>query len=112
MYGRTLKPSAVRAFSKRLNAFYGFPIELNMGGGFHTKKAAEVALAIKKGVPTGFDVFWTSYSTSVRLERSGAVQKVDWVKELGHPRPRCGPANTGSSRTMSACALLPTTPTW
>ena len=85
IFGRTLKPSAVRAFSKRLNAFYGFPIKLNMGGGFHTSKAAEVALAIKKGVPTGFDVFWTSYNTSVRLERSGAVQKVDWVKELGIP---------------------------
>ena len=85
VYGRTLKPSAVRAFSKRLNAFYGFPIKLNMGGGFHTKKAAEAALAIKNKVPTGFDVFWTSYSTSVRLERSGVVQKVDWVKELGIP---------------------------
>ena len=85
VFGRTMKPSAVRAFSKRLNAFYGFPIKLNMGGGFHTTKAAEVALAIKNGVPTGFDVFWTSYNTSVRLERSGAVQKVDWVNELGIP---------------------------
>ncbi len=85
IFGRTLKPTAVRGFTKRVSAFYGFPIKLKMGGGLHTTKAAEVALAVKKGVPTGFDVFWTSYNTSVRLERSGALRKFDWVKELGVP---------------------------
>ena len=78
IYGRTLKPSFVRAFTKRISAFYGFPIKLNMVGGLHSTKAAEVELAIKNRVPTGIDVFWTSYATAVRLERSGVLTKFDW----------------------------------
>ncbi len=78
IFGRTLKPSAIRAFNKRINAFYGFDVKLNMAGGFHTSKAAEIQLAVKKGVPTGIDVFWTSYATAFRLERAKALKKFDW----------------------------------
>jgi iron(III) transport system substrate-binding protein len=78
IYGRTLKPAAIRAFNKRINAFYGIDVKLNMAGGFHTAKAAEVQLAIKKGAPTGIDVFWTSYATSFRLERAKALTPFDW----------------------------------
>ncbi|NQU70850.1 MAG: extracellular solute-binding protein, partial [Rhodospirillales bacterium] len=79
VYGRTLKPTAIREFNKRLNAFYGIDVKLNMAGGFHTAKAAEIQLAVKKGAPTGIDVFWTSYATSFRLERAKALTKFDWT---------------------------------
>ena len=49
IYGRTLKPDQVKAFSKAISDFYGFPIKLNMSGGSHTAKSAEIALAVKKG---------------------------------------------------------------
>jgi iron(III) transport system substrate-binding protein len=78
IYGRTLKPTAIAEFNKRLNAFYGIDVKLHMAGGFHTAKAAEIQLAVKKGAPTGIDVFWTSYATSFRLERAKALTKFDW----------------------------------
>ena len=42
IYGRTLKPTAIREFNKRLNSFYGIDVKLHMAGGFHTAKAAEI----------------------------------------------------------------------
>ena len=79
IFGRTMKPVDVRAFNKRINAFYGFKVKLNLAGGLHTTKAAELQLAVKKGAPTGLDVFWTSYATAVRMERAGVLRKFDWA---------------------------------
>jgi len=79
IYGRTLKPTQISEFNKRLNKFYGIDVKLHMAGGFHTAKAAEIQLAVKKGAPTGIDVFWTSYATSFRLERAKALTKFDWT---------------------------------
>lgn len=101
IYGRTLRPAQVKAFSRAISEFYGFPIKLNMAGGSHTAKSAEIALAVKKGAPTGIDVFWTSYNTTVRLEKAGALAAVDWVKELGlDPALRTRP-NTIRSHDIS-----------
>lgn len=101
VYGRTLKPSQVKAFSKAISDFYGFPIKLNLAGGSHTAKSAEIALAVKKGAPTGIDVFWSSFNTTVRLEKAGALSDFDWVKELGiDPALRTRP-NTVRSHDIS-----------
>lgn len=101
IYGRTLKPDQVKAFSKAISDFYGFPIKLNMAGGLHTAKTAEIALAVKKGAPTGIDVFWSSFNTTVRLEKAGALMDFDWVKELGiDPALRTRP-NTVRSHDIS-----------
>ena len=92
IYGRTLKPAQVKAFSKAISDFYGFPIKLNMSGGSHTAKSAEIGLAVKRGAPTGIDVFWSSFNTTVRLEKAGALADFDWVKELGIDPARCARA--------------------
>jgi len=42
--------------------------------------------AVKNNISTGIDIFWTSYNTSVRLERSGAVRKFDWTGVFGLPK--------------------------
>lgn len=105
IYGRTLAPAQVRAFSKAISDFYGFPIKLNMSGGLHTAKAAELALALKKGAPTGIDVFWTSYNTGVRLENANAIMAYDWIKELGlDPSLKTGPY-TIRSHDISLCYI-------
>jgi len=102
VYGRTLPPPAVKAYSKRLNAFYGFPIDLKMAGGLHTAKAAEITLAVKNGAPTGIDVFWTSYATSVRLEENGVFEKIDWTK-LGIQQDMIASAYGVKSHDVSLC---------
>lgn len=105
IYGRTLAPAQVRAFSRAISEFYGFPIKLNMAGGLHTAKAAELALALKKGAPSGIDVFWTSYNTGIRLEKAGAIAAYDWIKELGvDPSLRTGPS-TISTHNISLCYI-------
>ena len=85
VYGRTLNPGQVRGFRKAISAFYGFPIKLKMVGGLHTHKAAEIKLAVKNGVPAGVDVFWTSYATSVAMEKAGVLIRFDWTKQFGLP---------------------------
>jgi iron(III) transport system substrate-binding protein len=66
-----------------MSKFYGFSVKLNLIGGSHTVKAAELALAARNNVPSGIDVFWTSYTTSVKLIEAGVVQKFDWIGALG-----------------------------
>lgn len=81
IFGTTLNPRQVKAFNKSFNAFYGTKIKLNQIGGRHTRKSAEVVQAIKKGVPSGLDVFWTS---SPRVLIGGnALTKFNWAKEFG-----------------------------
>ena len=81
IFGTTLNPRQIKAFNKSFNAFYGTKIKLNQIGGRHTSKFGEVVHAIKKGVPSGLDVFWTS-SPRV-LIAGGALVKFNWSKEFG-----------------------------
>ncbi|MBM3513794.1 MAG: extracellular solute-binding protein [Alphaproteobacteria bacterium] len=81
VWGTTLNPRQVRLFDESFNAFYGTKIKVEMPGGQHTAKAAEVIMAIKSGVPPGMDLFWTG--AAAELIPPGAVQKVNWVEELG-----------------------------
>ena len=81
VWGTTLNPRQVRQFEDSFNAFYGTKIKVEMPGGQHTAKAAEVIMAIKSGVPPGMDLFWTG--AAAELIPGGVVQKVNWVEELG-----------------------------
>jgi ABC-type Fe3+ transport system substrate-binding protein len=81
VWGTTLNPRQVRQFEDSFNAFYGTTIKVEMPGGQHTAKAAEVIMAVKAGVPPGMDLFWTG--AAAELIPPGVVQKVDWVAELG-----------------------------
>ena len=77
VYGATLNPRQVRAFSKSFNDRYGTDIDLTMSGGLHSAKASEVAMAHRAGVPTGIDVFWTGLISA--MVDTGALMEVDWA---------------------------------
>lgn len=81
IFGTTLNPRQIKAFNKSFNAFYGTKIKLNQIGGRHTRKSAEVVQAMKKGVPSGLDVFWTS-SPRVLIQ-GNALVKFNWSKAFG-----------------------------
>lgn len=81
IFGTTLNPRQVAAFNKSFNAFYGTSIKLNQIGGRHTRKSAEVVQAMKNGVPSGIDVFWTS--SPFVLMKGQALKKFNWAKAFG-----------------------------
>ena len=83
IFGITLNPSQVDGFSKAMSAFYGFPIKLNMFGALHVAKTVEVVEAVRNGVPSGMDVFWSTAENLETLVRGEALARVDWVKEIG-----------------------------
>ena len=86
VFGRSVKPRQNKAFQKAISKFYGFTIKLKMKGGSHNQKAAQVMLSVKNNVPTNIDIFWTSYNTSVRLEKANAFRKFDWTGTFGLPK--------------------------
>ncbi len=81
VWGTTLNPRQTRQFEDSFNAFYGTDIDVETPGGQHTAKSAEVIMAVKSGVPPGMDIFWTG--AAAELIPPGAVQKVNWIEELG-----------------------------
>lgn len=83
IFGLTLNPTQVDAFSKAISAYYGFPIKLNMFGALHVQKTVEVVEAVRNGAPSGMDVFWTSAENIETLQRGGALASYDWIGELG-----------------------------
>ena len=85
IYGRTVAPAQAREYSARISAFYGFPIKLNMMGGVHTDRSAQLALMIRNGIQPDTDVFWTSSDTAIELEENKAVQPVDWASLGANP---------------------------
>lgn len=83
IFGTTMNPRKVGIINKSFNAFYGTNIKLNQTGGRHTRKRVEVARALKNGVPTGLDLFWTSSPRA--LVKTGSIIKFSWTKEFGLP---------------------------
>ena len=83
IFGTTMNPRKVATINKSFNSFYGTNIKLYQIGGRHTRKRVEVARALKNGVPTGLDLFWTSSPRA--LVKSGSLTKFDWTKEFGLP---------------------------
>ena len=83
IFGTTMNPRKVATINKSFNAFYGTNIKLKQIGGRHTRKRVEVARALKNGVPTGLDLFWTSSPRA--LVKSRSIIKFDWAGELGLP---------------------------
>ena len=83
IFGTTMNPRKVATINKSFNAFYGTKIKLNQIGGRHTRKRVEVARALKNGVPTGLDLFWTSSPRA--LVNSKSIIKFDWAREFGLP---------------------------
>ncbi|MEQ8734352.1 MAG: ABC transporter substrate-binding protein [Rhodospirillaceae bacterium] len=81
VFGATLNPRQVRAFSQSFNDYYGIDIDLTMSGGLHSAKASEVALAHRAGVPTGIDVFWTGLIAA--MAKTGALMEIDWINTYG-----------------------------
>lgn len=81
VYGATLNPRQVRAFSKSFNDYYDTDIDITMSGGLHSSKASEVAMAHRAGVPTGIDVFWTGLISA--MVDTGALMDVDWAGTYG-----------------------------
>ena len=81
IFGATLNPRQVRAFTDSFNDYYGIEIDLTMSGGLHSAKASEVALAHRAGVPTGIDVFWTGLIAA--MAKTGALMEIDWINTYG-----------------------------
>ncbi|MEQ8509181.1 MAG: ABC transporter substrate-binding protein [Rhodospirillaceae bacterium] len=81
VFGATLNPRQVRAFSQSFNDYYDMDIDLTMSGGLHSAKASEVALAHRAGVPTGIDVFWTGLIAA--MAKTGALMEIDWINTYG-----------------------------
>jgi iron(III) transport system substrate-binding protein len=83
IFGQSLNPTQVQQFSDAVSAFYGFKIGLTIISGMHPVKAAELVQAMKQGVPSGIDVFWTASEVAETLRKGNALAAVDWVKETG-----------------------------
>jgi iron(III) transport system substrate-binding protein len=77
VFGTTLNPRQIASFEKSFQGFTGTAIKVNMIGGLHSSKAAEVALAVRNNAPPGIDIFWTGLAAD--LIGAGAMQKVDWA---------------------------------
>ena len=83
IFGQSLNPTQVQQYSDAISAFYGFKIQLTMISGMHPVKASELAQAMKQGVPSGIDVFWTASEVAETLRKGKAIAAVDWVAETG-----------------------------
>jgi iron(III) transport system substrate-binding protein len=83
VFGTTMPPRDLESLSKSISAFYGFPIKLTITGALHSVKAPQVVNAVRRGVPSGVDVFWTSADIVEILTKGGAVVQFDWTQEFG-----------------------------
>ncbi len=82
LYGITTDPGAVKSFEEALQAFYGFPIKVNMISGLHPQKASEIIAAGKSGVKSGVDIFHSAPDILVMMDREGLLEDVKWTEEL------------------------------
>jgi iron(III) transport system substrate-binding protein len=83
IFGQSLNPTQIQQYSDAVSEFYGFKIQLTMISGMHPVKASELAQAMKQGVPSGIDVFWTASEVAETLRKGNALAAIDWVKETG-----------------------------
>ncbi len=85
VYGQTSDPSQQERIRQGFRDFYGFDLDIDMVSGLHPQKAAELTAAMRQGVASGIDLFWTDLSIKALLDAGGLVQDVDWLGELGLP---------------------------
>jgi ABC-type Fe3+ transport system substrate-binding protein len=83
IYGLSLDPGQVAAFSQRMSAFYGTTFTLTMVSGLHPQKVAELAQSARMGVKSGLDLFWTGSAIAVQLEKAALVAQFDWTQTYG-----------------------------
>jgi len=83
IFGQSLNPTQIAQYSDAISAFYGFKIQLTMISGMHPVKASELVQAMKQGVPSGIDVFWTASEVAETLRKGNAFLTIDWAKAAG-----------------------------
>lgn len=88
LFGLSIPADKAAGFKAALDAFFGFPLNVQFQGGLGPQKAAEIAQMVSRGVPAGVDVIYAGEGTTIFLRKSGALITEEWAAELGIPEDR------------------------
>lgn len=83
LFGYTYNPRQQAVIQEAMAKYYGIPVKINFSGGSHVRKTAELLQAFTQKVPTDLDIFWSSSTQMVILQKAGALMEIDWPKTFG-----------------------------